>query len=86
MTRKQKEKDIEKKVRKLIRESSKGMCKNIKRAISCGALDIDSHEGNYILPKIIFHALLKEVQFQYQFVSDDKKKMEKAADNVFNML
>ena len=85
-TRKQKEKDIDKKVREFINDSVKHMRKNIKRAMNSGALDIDSHEdGDYTIPRTIFLALLKEEAFQYKF-HVDKSKHDKEVDNVFNMM
>lgn len=89
MTRKQKEKDIDKKVRELIRESSENMRKNIKRAINCGALDIDSHNGDYMIPRIILLALLKEESFQYKFhcaTDKEKKKLYRKVENVYSMM
>lgn len=88
-TRKQKEKDIDKKVREFIRESGKHMRKNIKRAINSGALDISSHDGNYNIPRTIFLALLKEEGFQYKFhCLDDKerKRRNNEVENVYNMM
>ncbi len=85
-TRKQLEKDIDKLTREFIRESVKHMRKNIKRAINSGALDIDSHEeGNYLIPRIIFQALLKEEAFQYKF-HDNAKKYNRAAESVYEMI
>ena len=83
MERKEKEKDIYKKVRELIRESAAHMRKNIKRALSCGAIDIDSHQNNYLIPKIIFQALLKEEEFQYKL---HFKEYNDSAENLYNML
>lgn len=86
MTRKQKEKDIEKKVNEFIRESTKHMRENIKRAMNSGALDIDSHDESYIIPRTIFLALLKEEAFQYKFHCWDAKQHDKEVDNLYNMM
>ena len=88
-TRKQKEKDIDKKVREFIRESSKRMRKNIKRAMSCGAVDIDRHDGNYNIPRTIFLALLKEEGFQYKFHCYDIKEQKRhnnEVENIYDMM
>lgn len=88
-TRKQKEKDIEKKVNEFIRESAKHMRQNIKRAMNSGALDISSHDGNYNIPRTIFLALLKEEGFQYKFHcwnAKEKKQHDNEVENVYNMM
>lgn len=85
MTRKQKERDIEKKVRELMRDSKKDMSANIKKAINCGGLDINSHEGDYIIPRIIFLALLKEETYQYKFHGGNEK-FENAVENVYRLI
>ena len=89
MTRKQKEKDIEKKVRELVKDSTARMRKNIRRAIDCGALNLDEHEGDYIIPKIIFLALLKDISFQYHFLTTnekEQKKYNKAIENIYHIM
>lgn len=83
MTRKQKEKDLDKKVREFINESAKHMRKNIARAINSGALDINSHDADdWLMPRVIFQALLMEEQHQYKFHADEKKR-KKEIENVY---
>lgn len=76
---------VEQKTRQLIRESAKHMRANIKRALNSGAIDISSYDDDFLLPKIIFQALLKEEQHQYKCHSD-KDKHNKTIDNIYLML
>ena len=81
MTKKQ----IQKKTRQLIRESAQSMRKNIDRILLSGAVDITAYEDNYILPKMIICALLKEEQHQYKPL-DNNKQMDKDIENMYLML
>lgn len=81
MTRKQ----VEQKTRKLIRESTKNMRANIKRVLQSGAIDISSYDDNFLLPKIIFQALLKEEQHQYKLHCDEDKH-NKTINKIYRMI
>ena len=66
------------KTKELIKNSSKSMVENIDKAMASGAIDLNSYEDNYILPKILLCALLKEELHQYKPLGDDaKKKMQR---------
>ena len=73
MTEKQLKKEIERKTRKLIRESAQHMRKNITRALNSGAIDITAYGDDYELPKIILGALLHEESFQYKMHTKEGK-------------
>lgn len=81
MTRKQ----VEQKTRKLIRESAKHMRANIKRVLDSGAIDISSYDDDFLLPKIIFQALLKEEQHQHKLHFDEDKH-NKIINNIYKMI
>lgn len=81
MTRKQ----IDQKTRKLISESAKHMRANIKRVLESGTIDISSYDDDFLLPKIIFQALLKEEQHQYKLHFDEDKH-NKIINNIYTML
>lgn len=81
MTKKQ----VEQKTRKLIRESAKSMRANIKRVLQSGAIDISSYDDDFLLPKIIFQALLKEEQHQYKLHFDEAKH-NKIINNIYTMI
>ena len=76
-----KEQVIEK-VNKLINESADCMKKNVDRVLNNGSVDIENYEDNFLLPKIILQALLKEESFQYKLEGKDKK----VSDNIYNCL
>ena len=78
MTREQ----VIEKVNKLINESADCMKKNIERVLDNGSVDIENYEDNFLLPKIILQALLKEESFQYKLEGKDKK----VSDNIYNCL
>ena len=69
------------------KELIKNSTKHIDKAIASGAIDLNSYEDNYILPKILLCALLKEEMHQYKPLGDDKKKtMQKEIDNIHSLL
>lgn len=75
------------KTKELIKNSTKHMVENIDKAIASGAIDLNSYEDNYILPKILLCALLKEEMHQYKPLGDDRKKtMQKEIDNIYSLL
>lgn len=79
------EKQVEQKTRQLIRESAKHMRANIKRVLNSGSIDISYYNDDFILPKIILQALLKEEQHQYKLHFDEAKH-KKIIDNIYVML
>ena len=65
-----------KKTRELIRNYSELMREKLERALTCGALNLDSYEDNYKLPRIILSALLedaKERNYNYLSIKDKKE-------------
>lgn len=66
-------KEVRKKTRKLIRQSCEGMIKNLEKLLDSGAVDYKSADDNFILPKHILCALLKEESFQYKPLARDAK-------------
>ena len=76
---------VQQKTRELITESANHMCKNIDRILSSGSIDIEGYEDNYLLPKMMLCALLKEEIHQYKPLSRDRQ-MDKDIDNMYNLL
>ena len=78
MTREQ----VIEKVNKLINESADCMKKNVERVLNNGSVDIEDYEDNFLLPRIILQALLKEESFQYELERKDKN----VSDYIYNCL
>lgn len=58
-------KELRKKTRELIREVNKHMRINLERVIKEKMTDPSEYENNWLLPKTVLLALLKEEQHQY---------------------
>ena len=65
-----KEQVIEK-TKQLIEQSNNKMLENFEKLLNNGHIDYENAEDNFILPRIILCALLKEESFQYKPI--DKK-------------
>ena len=63
-----------KKTRELIRKASSLMREKLEKALVCGALDLDSYEDDYILPRIIVCALLEDAKYRFRPLHKDFKK------------
>ena len=83
MTREEKKKAVERKTKELISQSAQYMRRNLKRVLRYRVFDIDSYEDDYILPRIILQALLKEESFNYHLRNRDH---DKVIDRIFNSL
>lgn len=72
---------------KLLNEVNEVIEHKIDKAISCGAIDIDSYddagETNYRLAKIVLSAVLKDLAFQYSPLSKDDNL---ASDNLYKFI
>lgn len=58
-------KELRKRTRELIREVNKHMRINLERVIKEKMTDPSEYENNWLLPKTVLLALLKEEQHQY---------------------
>jgi len=50
---------VRKKFRELQRENRKRENDLLEKALTCGALDVESYENDYMLPKTIMHVICK---------------------------
>lgn len=67
-------KEAREKTRKLVRNCAQSMRKNIEKILENKSVDISSYDNNYVLPKIILAALLKEEMFQGQPLRSTKER------------
>lgn len=79
MTKKQ----LRKKVRSLINTTAKEMRADLEKVLLSDAVDIKAAEDNYILPKTVLLALLKEAQHGLSLPSSRRKQIIKEADNIY---
>ena len=55
----------------------------IKKAAESGAVDFDQWEDNYLLPKITFSAIVREIERQFAPLTREHKK---EVDNIYRFL
>lgn len=68
---------LRKKVKELQRENNKATLKRVEKIITSGAIDLDSWEDDFRLPKICMSAICKEMSNQWMpFGDSDKKEVE----------
>ena len=82
-------KELRKKTRELIREVNKHMRINLERVIKEKMTDPSEYENNWLLPKTVLLALLKEEQHQYRHPYPKEKvyvKMNKLKERIYNQL
>ena len=82
-------KELRKKTRELIREVNKHMRINLERVIKEDMTDHSQYENNWLLPKTVLLALLKEEQHQYRYPYPKEKvyvKMNKLKERIYNQL
>ena len=51
----------EQKTNELLDQAVEMAKSKIKKALNCGAVDVESYDDDYELPKIILHAVLKSI-------------------------
>lgn len=73
MTRKQ----AEKKISELIRNEKELFWKKVQKGLDSGALNLDSYDDNYLLPKIVMCAVHGEMEWQYTPLTKEGKKEAK---------
>ena len=52
---------------------TKGMTKDLEKLLASGAVDYESADNDFLLPRKILQAILKEEQFQHKPLSEDRK-------------
>lgn len=73
---------IRKKTNELIDDACKFMKKKLnERVMICGAIDWENVEDNYVIPKEILCALLKECESQYCWLANKKN-----VNNIYNQI
>lgn len=80
-------KELRKKTRQLIQDSAQWMRRDIERVLLSGAVDYANAENNYVLPKTIMLALLKEQMRNYDGKGTSyEKQIKKDAENIYARL
>lgn len=81
MTKKQ----ARKKTRALIRDCAADMRRNLEKALSSGAINLSEYEENWLLPKTILLALLKEQyrEFSPDFSGTMGRQVKKESENIY---
>lgn len=79
--------ELRKKTRQLIREVNKCMRINLERVIKEKMTDPSEYENNWLLPKTVLLALLKEEQHQYKMPEGrEYAKLKKLTERIYAQL
>ncbi len=77
---------LESRVLELIDDTSATMKLKVKKVLDSGAIDIDSADDNYVLPKIILRALLKDAEFSIGSPIGKERMTKKEVDNIYALI
>lgn len=64
------------KTNEMLEQAHASMKDKIEKACACGAIDIDSYDGSYRLPRTILVALLTDEKDQYSLTKEERKEAE----------
>lgn len=73
-------------VKELIEYTCTLMENKIDIVISSGAIDVKEAEDNYLLPKLVLKALLKDAENEVGLPFSNKEEHRKTIDNIFAMI
>lgn len=80
-------KELRRRTRQLIQIVGRHMRKNLERVIKEDMTDHSQYENNWLLPKTVLLALLKEEQHQYRPPEDRKyAKCKKLTEKIYSQL
>lgn len=80
-------KELRRRTRQLIQIVGRHMRKNLERVIKEDMTDHSQYENNWLLPKTVLLALLKEEQHQYRPPEDRKyAKCKKLTERIYSQL
>lgn len=80
-------KELRRRTRQLIQVVGRHMRKNLERVIKENMTDHSQYENNWLLPKTVLLALLKEEQHQYRPPEDRKyAKCKKLTEKIYSQL
>ena len=65
------------KIKEMLPDLNRLILEKAKKVFSSGAVDTESYENNYLLPKIFLCAMGKEISWQYEPHSKKDKKVVK---------
>lgn len=77
---------LESRVLELIDDTSATMKLKVKKVLDSGAIDIDSADDNYVLPKIILRALLKDAEFSIGSPIGKERMTKKEVGNIYALI
>jgi hypothetical protein len=77
--------DLKKRVKELIRQSlnAKRIDAMVDKICASGAIDLQSCEDNYRMPKQVVCALSKQLYYDYKPLNDDKKS-RRQIENIYS--
>ena len=81
-----KKEDLIARTTELVNQAHRSMLDNITLAIESGAMNIEEAKDNYLLPKALFLALLKEESFSVGIPHRGKKEFLKLVDRIYASL
>lgn len=64
------------KTNEMLEQAYESMKGKIEKALASGAIDIDSYDGSYRLPRTILVALLTDEKDQYSLTKEERKEAE----------
>ena len=67
-------KDVLSKIDELMPDITEFIKQKAEKALSCGAIDLDDYNDDYILTKIVLTAVAKELSYAYRPWSEDGRK------------
>jgi len=76
---------LRKKFNEVIRENNKMIKEKFERLLKSGAIDLDSWQDDFRLPKLIMCAMGKETQHQWKPLYDHCRMMREV-NNFYNMM
>ena len=78
--------ECRKRTRAMIKSCSESMRSNLERVLMSGCVDVSSYDDNFVLPRAILLALLRQEIFNETptAFSKYKKQIEKEAENIYS--
>ena len=83
-----KQEDLKKRTKEILTNSYENMLDKIDKAISSGIIDVENADDNYMLPKILARAIIRDAENSIgePAGNESRKEFLRSVDNVYAMI